>query len=488
MFGFLKKKIDDFVSKITKKTEEKLETQPSPAEPAPLPAQQPVAQPEESVPTPASAPEEPAQTPAPVEPVRAQPVEEKPAELVAEKPSEVFQQVKISKPAAPPAKPAPEPSRPEPQPRPEPQLVKPSPAPAKPPAPALQPTRPPAPPVVKPQPSQPVKPQPVQRVVEEKPAQPKKGIADKILSVFKPAPAPTKPAPSLITEIKKAVVGEARLSPQEVDDFVWDFSLALLEGDVAHDVADAICTEIKQKLAARAFRKSEDIPQAVQSIVKSAVRDVLVDPAFDLVAEIKKAEKPVVIMFLGPNGAGKTTTIAKFAVLLRKHGLTSVFAAGDTFRAASIEQLEEHARRVGVRVVKQQYGSDPAAVAFDAISAAKAAGIDCVLIDTAGRQETNRNLMEELKKIARVAKPRFKIYLDEALAGNVLVERVSHFKEAIGLDGVVLSKMDVDVKGGGTISIARATGVPILFFGTGQGYDDLQPFDREEVVSRIFAS
>ncbi|MBN3037523.1 MAG: signal recognition particle-docking protein FtsY [Candidatus Diapherotrites archaeon] len=290
----------------------------------------------------------------------------------------------------------------------------------------------------------------------------------------------------LLTKLRRAVVGEVRLSDKEVDEFIWDFELALLEGDVAHDVAEAICSEMREKLAGRRFHRGENVAGVVERIVRDSVRDVLVSvPGFDFLERARSA-KPCIIMFLGPNGAGKTTAIGKVTTLLRENGLSSILAAADTFRAASIEQLEEHARRLGVRVVKHKYGADPAAVAFDAVQAAKAGGIDCVLIDTAGRQETNKNLMEELKKINRVCSPTMRIYVDEALAGNVLVDRVRTFKEGVGVDGLILTKMDVDVKGGGTISVAKATGVPILFFGTGQGYSDLKPFDAEEVLSRLF--
>jgi fused signal recognition particle receptor len=210
------------------------------------------------------------------------------------------------------------------------------------------------------------------------------------------------------------------------------------------------------------------------------------DEGFDIVEKVRASEKPFVILFLGPNGAGKTTSLAKTAFLLKENGLSSVFAASDTFRAASIEQLEEHGKALGIRVIKHDYGADPAAVAFDAIDSAKANGVDCVLIDTAGRQDTNKNLLKELEKISRVAKPHLRLYLDEALAGNALVERVSTFKDSIGVDGIILSKMDLDVKGGGVISVFRSTGIPVVYFGTGQAYKDLEPFTADEVMRRVF--
>ena len=199
-----------------------------------------------------------------------------------------------------------------------------------------------------------------------------------------------------------------------------------------------------------------------------------------------KDEKPFVIVFVGFNGSGKTTTIAKLAHWLKKNGLSVVIAASDTFRAGAIEQLEEHAKRVGVRVIKHDYGADPAAVAYDAIQHAKARGIDVVLVDTAGRNELNRNLMDEMRKIVRVTKPDLVIFVGDALAGNAVVEQARQFNDAVRIDGVILTKLDADARGGAALSISHAIGAPILFVGVGQGYDDLKPFDEKWFVDRIF--
>jgi len=207
---------------------------------------------------------------------------------------------------------------------------------------------------------------------------------------------------------------------------------------------------------------------------------------FDLVKAIKeKGEKPYRILFLGPNGAGKTTSIAKLTFFLQNQGFKVLWAAGDTFRAASIEQLEKHAERLKVRVVKHQYGADPAAVAFDAVKSAKSKGIDVVLIDSAGRQETNRNLMGELEKIARVAQPDLKIYVGEAFTGQSLLQQAKEYNKTVGIDGFILSKIDCDSKGGTTISLLYKIGNPILFVGTGQEYKDLEKFEPEFVLKRI---
>ncbi len=192
------------------------------------------------------------------------------------------------------------------------------------------------------------------------------------------------------------------------------------------------------------------------------------------------------IVFFGINGSGKTTTIAKIAYLLKKHKITSVFAASDTFRAASIEQIEKHAEKLGIKVIKHKYGSDPAAVAFDAINYAKAHNIDVVLIDTSGRMHTEQNLLEEMKKICRVAKPDLRIFVGEAIVGNDAIEQGKTFNDEIGIDGIILTKADVDEKGGATISLSYITKKPILFLGTGQGYADLKEFNKEEILKKIF--
>ena len=191
-------------------------------------------------------------------------------------------------------------------------------------------------------------------------------------------------------------------------------------------------------------------------------------------------------MFVGPNGHGKTTSIAKLSYLLKQNNLSVVFAAADTFRAASIEQLEKWGEKTNSKVIKQQYGSDPAAVCFDAIKHAKAKGIDVVLIDTAGRSELNTNLMEQLRKIVRVANPDLKIYVGEALAGNAAVEEAKKFNEIIDIDGVIMSKTDCDVKGGSILSISYETKKPILFMGVGQELNDLKPFNKQWFLDKIF--
>ncbi|MDK2868924.1 MAG: fused signal recognition particle receptor [Pyrococcus sp.] len=289
----------------------------------------------------------------------------------------------------------------------------------------------------------------------------KKGLLDKILAV----------------EIKE----------KDIDKALDDLEIDLLEADVALEVVDALREKIKQKLVGKKVRIGTDKGKIIEEAVKEAVSEILeTSRSIDLIEEIRKAEKPYVIMFVGFNGSGKTTTVVKLANWLKKHGFSVVIAASDTFRAGAIEQLEEHAKKIGIKVIKHSYGADPAAVAYDAIHHAKARGIDVVLIDTAGRSETNRNLMDEMKKIARVTKPNLVIFVGDALAGNAIVEQARQFNEAVKIDGIILTKLDADARGGAALSISHVIDAPILFVGVGQGYDDLRPFEKEWFLERIF--
>ncbi|AEH24206.1 signal recognition particle-docking protein FtsY [Pyrococcus yayanosii] len=280
---------------------------------------------------------------------------------------------------------------------------------------------------------------------------------------------------------------QVEIKEKDVDEALDELELELLEADVALEVVDALREKIKERLVGKKVRIGTDKAKVIEEAVKEAVLEILrPEREVDLLEEIKKSEKPYVILFVGFNGSGKTTTIAKLAHWLKKNGLSVVIAASDTFRAGAIEQLEEHARRVGVRVIKHDYGADPAAVAYDAIQHAKARGIDVVLIDTAGRSETNRNLMDEMRKIARVTRPNLVIFVGDALAGNAIVEQARQFNEAVRIGGVILTKLDADARGGAALSISHVINAPILFVGVGQGYDDLRPFDEKWFIERIF--
>ena len=264
----------------------------------------------------------------------------------------------------------------------------------------------------------------------------------------------------------------------------WDLELALLENNVAVEVIDKIKTDLKKNIVDTPIKRGQ---------VKDTIFDSLketINQLFDVVENVDfiskvKSKKPFVICFVGINGSGKTTTIAKVARLLQDNGLKCVLAAADTFRAAAIDQLQKHSVNLGARIIKHDYGSDAAAVAFDAIKHAAAKGIDVVLIDTAGRMHSNTNLMEEMEKIIRVAKPDMKIFVGESITGNDCTEQAKRFNESIGIDGIILSKADVDEKGGAAISVSYVTGKPILFIGTGQNYTDLQKFDKNLILKSL---
>ena len=281
---------------------------------------------------------------------------------------------------------------------------------------------------------------------------------------------------------------QVEIKEKDVERALEDLEIELLEADVALEVVDELRENIKKKLVGKKVKIGTNKAKIIEEAVKEAVLEVLTPPRkIDLLEEIRaKKEKPYVIVFVGFNGSGKTTTIAKLAHWLKKNGLSVVIAASDTFRAGAIEQIEEHAKRIGVKVIKHGYGADPAAVAYDAIQHAKARGIDVVLVDTAGRNELNRNLMDEMKKIVRVTKPDLVIFVGDSLAGNSIIDQARQFNEAVRIDGVILTKLDADSRGGAALSISHAIGAPILFVGVGQGYDDLRPFDEKWFVNLIF--
>jgi len=301
----------------------------------------------------------------------------------------------------------------------------------------------------------------------------------------------------LFEQLKKSVSGvlekfsKTELKDVKLEPILEDFKFSLIKNDVALPVAEKICDDLKESIKNMKFDRFKD----PTLILKKTMREILVnilttDNPINLlkVANRKKSEgEPLVIIFFGINGTGKTTTIAKIARLLINNSYSVVLACSDTYRAGSIEQLGEHAKRLGVRVIKHDYGADAAAVAFDAVSHAKANKIDSVLIDTAGRMETNKNLMMELEKIKRVINPTLSILVVDALIGNDAVAQANQFDNTIGIDATIVTKVDADVKGGACLSISYVTGKPILFLGNGQEYGDLLEFDSEKFSDLIFS-
>ncbi len=288
----------------------------------------------------------------------------------------------------------------------------------------------------------------------------------------------------VVKKIVKKVSKKIEISEEDINSVLWDVQLSLLQADVALRTAEELCESVKKELVGKKIEKNR-VEEAVVASFKHAIRKLAALKAPDL-EKLIKAKKPFLIVFLGFNGSGKTTTIAKIAYLLKNKGFSVVLAAADTFRAASIEQLEEHGRKLGVKVIKHGYGADPAAVVFDAVKHARARGIDVVLADTAGRAHTNAALMEELKKIVRVNKPDFKILVLDALTGNDIVEQAKMFDEALNVDAIVFTKVDVCEKGGSILSALHAIKKPVLFLGTGQSYEDLERFDAEKFAEELF--
>jgi len=284
-------------------------------------------------------------------------------------------------------------------------------------------------------------------------------------------------------------IAKTELKGKDLDNVLDEFQLSLIENDVAVSAADFISNELREKLKDTQFARFTDPRTRVKVILQEVLLSLLQRAGqldiFALIDKKKSAGEPAVLVFIGINGTGKTTSIAKLAHVLQKKGRTVILAASDTYRSGSIEQLEEHARRIGVRVIKHQYGADPAAVAFDAVNYAKAHRINVVLIDTAGRMQNNKNLLEEMRKIVRVTNPDLTILVVDALTGNDAVDQGKVFSEAVKIDGIILAKLDADVKGGSAISLSYIMGKPVAMVGTGQKYDDLEPFQAEAIVKNL---
>ena len=284
-------------------------------------------------------------------------------------------------------------------------------------------------------------------------------------------------------------ISKSELSEKDLEPILWDLQLQLISNDVAVDVSARICEELKGRLQGLALPRFGDKAAPVRDALKESIESVMdVEGQLDLLrltAEKRSQGAPYVILFVGINGTGKTTTIAKVTKLLQDNGYSVVLASGDTYRAGAIEQLEEHARRLGVRVIKHKYGSDAAAVSFDAVQHARAQGVDAVIIDTAGRMQTNRNLMDELGKIKRVIQPDLTVMVLDSLIGNDAVDQAETFSRHIGFDAAILTKVDADAKGGSGLSVSYITGKPIIYVGVGQEYDDLERFDARWFAEKI---
>ncbi len=279
------------------------------------------------------------------------------------------------------------------------------------------------------------------------------------------------------------------LKAEELNPILSDFKLALVESDVALSVAEQICNEMLTRLNGVETKRLSDRREIVKDSLRQALLNTMIKKngikLLQTIEEKRGNNEPYVIVFVGVNGTGKTTTIAKLAHLLTLKGFSVVLACSDTYRAGAIEQLEKHSERLGVRMIKHEYGADPAAVAYDTVSHAKAREINVVLIDTAGRMQTDRNLMNELGKIKRVICPDLTILTVDSLTGNDAVMQAEEFHNSVGIDATILTKADADVKGGSALSVTHVTGKPVLFIGVGQKYNDIKEFEPEDFVKMI---
>ncbi|MFH0808240.1 MAG: signal recognition particle-docking protein FtsY [archaeon] len=292
-----------------------------------------------------------------------------------------------------------------------------------------------------------------------------------------------KPKEEIIEEQKenKSIFSKFQkpLDEKKFEELFQELQIILLQNNVAYETVEAVETSLKKSLIGKPMKEIN-----LAKELKSAIQSLLINPP-NFLEEIKSTDKPFIILFAGINGSGKTTTIAKVANYLKQNKLTVCLAAADTFRAAAIQQIEEHGKNLGIPVIKKDYGADPAAVGFDAIKYATKNKIDVILIDTAGRMQNSDTLMKEIEKITKVTKPNMKIFLGESITGNDATLQAKAFNESIELTGIILSKADVDEKGGTALSVAHVTGKPILFLGIGQDYNDLEIFNKEKLIEKL---
>jgi len=501
MFGFLKDKLKKSVSKLAEKVKAEKPTEEKPKKkPEKKPEEKPEKKPEEK---PEKKPEKKEEKP------KAKPEkkkEKKPKPARPRKPAEKARPKKAAKPTkkekpAPEPTPEPQPEEPEPEPEPDeeqepepepepipepepppqPELEEPEPEPELKPEPAVEPKIEPEPqPEPTPEPEADEKPEEkeaAEKPKEEEPKEKKPGFFGRLRGIKQI---------KKVTAIKEAVV-EKTLTEQDIDSFFSETETDLLQANIALEAIDYMRNAMKKELANRKIRRrgaEQFISKALEDSLLGLVNHGTVDLE-NVIKQAKSAGKPACLVFLGYNGAGKTTSIAKCARYLMDKGHSVVLAAGDTFRAASIEQLEHHGNKLGIRTIKHKYGSDSAAVVFDARKHAEAKGIDVVLADTAGRMHTDKNLADELKKVIRVNQPDLKILLVDSLTGNDAVEQAKQFNDMVGVDTVIMAKTDVNEKGGSILSVSYAIKKPILFLGTGQGYKDLARFNPQEFVKGL---
>ncbi len=263
----------------------------------------------------------------------------------------------------------------------------------------------------------------------------------------------------------------------------------LIQNDVSVLASEKICELVEKELSGEKVGRLSNIQKLLLDALRKAIIKILTAESqidiLDIIKRKKAEDEPAIFVFVGVNGIGKTTTIAKMGHYLRKQGFSCVLAAADTFRAGAIQQLEKHANKLNIKIIKGDYGADGASIAFDAINHAQARHTNVVLIDTAGRQETNKNLIDEVKKIVRVAEPDLTIFLGSLLVGNAAWQQAETFSQKVGIDANILTMADADIRGGAALSVTYLTKKPIIFLGSGQSYDDLIPFDAEKFANML---
>ena len=284
---------------------------------------------------------------------------------------------------------------------------------------------------------------------------------------------------------RSLATGQIVIDPEVIEQPLDELEFALLESDVEFTVAQEIVANLRSDLENATRGMTQTVEERVDEALREALLEVISVGQFDFDERIAEADKPVTIIFTGVNGVGKTTSIAKLSRYFEERGYSTVLANGDTYRAGANEQIREHADSLGTKLISHEQGGDPAAVIYDGVEYAAAHEIDVVLSDTAGRLHTNEGLMDQLEKIERVVGPDMTLFTDEAVAGQDAVQRAKKFNAAAEIDGAILTKADADANGGAAISIAYVTGKPILFLGTGQGYDDIERFDPEWLVDQL---
>ncbi len=286
---------------------------------------------------------------------------------------------------------------------------------------------------------------------------------------------------------------QKELTSKNLEKPLYELQLSLIANNVAVPIAEKISKDVENALINTKVGRLVSRKKVAYDALRKAIIEILESPGekidiLEIIRENKKNNEPTILAIFGPNGAGKTTTIAKLTQYLIDNNFTVVIGAGDTFRAGAIDQISKHCNKLGVRIIKQDYGSDPAAVIYDTIQHARAKGIDVVIADTAGRLQTNKNLMRELEKIVRVNEPDLNIFVADALTGNDAAIQAEEYDRMVGIDATILTKVDADPKGGAALSVVYAAKAPIIFIGVGQKYKDFKPFDAQWFADNIIPS